>query len=78
MNHERVREDPSSSGSTTRASPKASQGQGRGCPKALDARHLAPSKDQRSRSPPAPTAAQLNRWFDRAITAGTANEGLHR
>ena len=42
--------------------------------KLLDARHLAPSKDQRQQVTSCTDAAQLNRWFDRAITAGTANE----
>ena len=42
--------------------------------KLLDARHLAPSMDQRQQVTSCTDAAQLNRWFDRAITAGTANE----
>ena len=42
--------------------------------KLLDARHLAPSKDQRQQVTSCTDAAQLDRWFDRAITAGTANE----
>ncbi len=42
--------------------------------KLLDARHLAPSNDQRQQVTSCTDAAQLNRWFDRAITAGTANE----
>ena len=42
--------------------------------KLLDARHLAPSKDQRQQVTSCTDAAQLNRWFDRAITADTASE----
>src|SRR3984957_2020082 len=42
--------------------------------KLLDARHLNPSMDQRQQVTSCTDAAQLNRWFDRAITAGTANE----
>jgi hypothetical protein len=42
--------------------------------KLLDARHLAPSKDQRQQVTSCTDAAQLNRWFDRAITADTAND----
>jgi hypothetical protein len=42
--------------------------------KLLDARRLAPSEDQRQQVTSCTDAAQLNRWFDRAITAGTANE----
>jgi hypothetical protein len=40
----------------------------------LDARHLAPSQEQRDRVASCTDAAQLNLWFDRAITAGTAAE----
>ena len=42
--------------------------------KLLDARHLAPSMDQRQQVTSCTDAAQLDRWFDRAITASTANE----
>jgi hypothetical protein len=42
--------------------------------KLLDARRLAPSNDQRQQVTSCTDAAQLNRWFDRAITAGTADE----
>lgn len=42
--------------------------------KLLDARHLVPSKDQRQQVTSCTDATQLDRWFDRAITAGTANE----
>jgi hypothetical protein len=42
--------------------------------KLLDARHLAPSKEQRQQVTSCTDAAQLDRWFDRAITAATANE----
>jgi hypothetical protein len=40
----------------------------------LDARHLVPSQEQRDRVTSCTDAAQLNLWFDRAITAGTAAE----
>ena len=42
--------------------------------KLLDARRLAPSKEQRERVASCADAAQLDLWFDRAITAGTAAE----
>jgi predicted transposase YdaD len=42
--------------------------------KLLDARHLAPSTDQRQQVTSCTDTAQLDRWFDRAITAGTAAE----
>jgi predicted transposase YdaD len=42
--------------------------------KLLDARHLAPSKEQRQRVTSCTDPAQLDVWFDRAITAGTAAE----
>jgi hypothetical protein len=42
--------------------------------KILDARHLALSKEQRQRVTSCTDAAQLDLWFDRAITAGTADE----
>lgn len=42
--------------------------------KLLDARHLAPSKEQRQQVTSCTDAAQLDRWFDRAVTAGTAAE----
>jgi hypothetical protein len=42
--------------------------------KLLEVRHLAPSKEQRLRVTSCTDAAQLNLWFDRAITAGTADE----
>jgi hypothetical protein len=40
----------------------------------LDARHLDPSQEQRDQVTSCTDAAQLNLWFDRAITAGTAAE----
>jgi hypothetical protein len=42
--------------------------------KLLDARHLVPSGEQRQRVTSCTDALQLDRWFDRAITAGTAAE----
>jgi hypothetical protein len=42
--------------------------------KLLDARHLAPSHEQRQRVTSCTDPAQLDAWFDRAITAGTAAE----
>ncbi len=42
--------------------------------KLLDARHLAPSTEQRQQVASCTDAAQLDLWFDRAITAGTAAE----
>ena len=42
--------------------------------KLLDARHLAPSKEQRQQVTSCTDAAQLDLWFDRAITAATAAE----
>jgi hypothetical protein len=40
----------------------------------LDARGLAPSKEQRQRVASSTDPAQLDLWFDRAITASTAAE----
>jgi hypothetical protein len=42
--------------------------------KLLDARHLVPSGEQRQWVTSCTDALQLDRWFDRAITAGTAAE----
>ena len=42
--------------------------------KILDARHLKPTKDQRGQVNAATDLAQLDRWFDRALTAATAAE----
>ena len=42
--------------------------------KLLDARHLAPSTEQRQQVASCADAAQLDLWFDRAITANTAAE----
>jgi hypothetical protein len=42
--------------------------------KLLVARHLAPSQEQRQRVTSCTDSAQLDLWFDRAITAGTAAE----
>ena len=42
--------------------------------KLLDARRLAPSKEQRQRVMSCTDSIQLDLWFDRAITAGTAAE----
>jgi hypothetical protein len=42
--------------------------------KLLDARHLAPSQEQRQRVTSCTDPAQLDLWFDRAITASTATE----
>jgi hypothetical protein len=40
----------------------------------LDARHLAPSTEQRQRVTSCTDSGQLDLWFDRAVTAGTAAE----
>jgi hypothetical protein len=40
----------------------------------LDARRLAPSREQRQQVTSCTDSAQLDLWFDRAITAGTAAE----
>ena len=40
----------------------------------LDARQLVPSGEQRQQVTSCTDALQLDRWFDRAITAGTAAE----
>jgi predicted transposase YdaD len=40
----------------------------------LDARHLAPSAEQRQQVASCTDSALLDRWFDRAITASTAAE----
>jgi hypothetical protein len=40
--------------------------------KLLDARHLAPSQEQRQRVTSCADPVQLDLWFDRAITAATA------
>jgi hypothetical protein len=40
--------------------------------KLLDARHLAPSQEQRQRVTSCTDSAQLDLWFDRAVTADTA------
>jgi hypothetical protein len=50
------------------------EGKAEGVLKLLDARHLAPSGAQRQQVTSCTDAAQLDRWFDRAITAGTAAE----
>jgi hypothetical protein len=42
--------------------------------KLLDARHLAPSTEQRQQVTSCTDTAQLDFWFERAITAGTAAE----
>jgi predicted transposase YdaD len=42
--------------------------------KLLDARRLAPSQEQRQQVTSCTDTAQLDLWFDRAITAGTAAE----
>jgi hypothetical protein len=42
--------------------------------KLIDARHLAPSKEQRQQITSCTDATQLDLWFDRAITVGTAAE----
>jgi hypothetical protein len=42
--------------------------------KILDARHLKPTKDQRGQVNAATDLAQLDRWFDRALTVATAAE----
>jgi hypothetical protein len=42
--------------------------------KILDARHLKPNNDQRRQVNAATDLAQLDLWFDRALTAATAAE----
>jgi hypothetical protein len=42
--------------------------------KLLDARHLAPSQEQRQRVTSCTDPAQLDLWFDRAITADSADD----
>jgi hypothetical protein len=51
-----------------------SEGKAEAVLKLLDARHLAPSQEQRQRVTSCTDPAQLDLWFDRAITAGTATE----
>jgi hypothetical protein len=55
-----------------------SEGEARGEAKSLlrllDARHLSLSEDQRQRVTSCTDSAQLDVWFDRAITAGTVAE----
>ena len=50
------------------------EGEARAVLKLLDARRLAPSKEQRQQVTSCTDAMQLDLWFDRAITAGTAAE----
>ena len=50
------------------------EGKAEGVLKLLDLRHLAPSMEQRQRIASCTDAAQLDRWFDRAATADTADE----
>jgi hypothetical protein len=50
------------------------KGKAEGVLKLLDARRLAPSKEQRQRVMSCTDSAQLDLWFDRAITAITAAE----
>ena len=50
------------------------RGEAKAVLKLLDARHLAPSQEQRQRVTSCTDPAQLDLWFDRAITAGTAAE----
>ena len=50
------------------------KGKAEGVLKLLDARGLAPSQEQRQRVASCADPAQLDLWFDRAITAGTAAE----
>ena len=47
---------------------------GRAVLKLLDARQLAPTTEQRQQVTSCTDAVQLDLWFDRAITAGTAAE----
>jgi hypothetical protein len=42
--------------------------------KILDGRKLAPSKEQRHHVTSCTDSAQLDLWFDRAVTAGSADE----
>jgi hypothetical protein len=50
------------------------EGKAEGVLRLLDGRRLAPSQEQRQRVTSCTDSAQLDRWFDRAITAGTADE----
>jgi hypothetical protein len=50
------------------------KGKAEGVLKLLDVRELAPSPEQRQRVTDCTDPAQLDLWFDRAITAGTAAE----
>jgi hypothetical protein len=50
------------------------EGEAKAVLRLLDARHLAPSQEQRQRVTSCTDSAQLDLWFDRAITAGTAAE----
>ena len=52
----------------------AAKGKAEAVLKLLDARRLAPSKEQRQQVASCTDATQLDRWFDRAITAATAAE----
>jgi hypothetical protein len=50
------------------------EGKAEGVLKLLDARGLAPSQDQRRLVTSCTGPAQLDLWFDRAITAGAITE----
>lgn len=50
------------------------KGKAEGVLRLLDARHLAPSREQRQQVRSCTDAGQLDLWFDRAVTAGTADE----
>jgi hypothetical protein len=51
-----------------------SEGKAESVLRLLDAQHLAPSDEQRQRVMSCADSAQLDRWFDRAITVSTAAE----
>ena len=71
---ERIHDQGVSEGEAKGKAEGEAKGKAESVLKLLDARRLAPSKEQRQRVMSCADSVQLDLWFDRAITAGTAAE----
>jgi hypothetical protein len=71
---DRIHEEGIAEGKAAGVAEGKAEGKAEAVLKLLDARHLAPTAEQRQQVASCTDSAQLDSWFDRAITAGTTAE----
>jgi predicted transposase YdaD len=71
---DRIRDDGKVEGKAEGKAEGRAEGKADSVLKLLERRHLVPSQEQRHRVASCTDIAQLDLWFDRAVTASTATE----